>query len=163
MPIENSWDEMNRWAIELADTIKHLTAKEDVRPRQQIKAMQKLSNIFKLNLGEDNTGNEITATTSATPITKAAVTEMPRVHGRLTCNNMTRILPTFEAGNKNEKLATSKRGKKRKIPRDWDEPTQTNYYDGLKETTDNDEEMKKRRKSMKPLARHRKYQQYARD
>ena len=154
---------MKRCAIELADAIKNLTTKEEVRPKLQIEALQNLSNICKLNLGEDNIGGEITATTSATPTTKVAVRETPQVHRRLTRNNKPGILPTFEGDNKNKKLATSEGGEKRKIPRDWDEPTQTNYYDGLKETTDNDEEMKKRRKSMKPLARHRKYQQYARD
>ena len=68
------------------------------------------------------------------------------MHGRLTCKNTPGILSTFEGGNKNEKLATSKGGEKNKITRDRDEPTQTNYYDGLKEMTDDDEEMENEKK-----------------
>ena len=126
----------------MVDTIKKLTTKEEVRPRRQIEALQKLGNVFKLNLGEDNSGGEITATTSTTPTTKAAVRKTPRVHGRLTHNNTPGILPTFEGGNKNEILATSKGEKKRETARDQYQLTQTNYYNRLKETTNDDEDMK---------------------
>ena len=107
MLIENLWDKMKRCAIELADAIKNLTTKEEVRPKLQIEALQNLSNICKLNLGEDNIGGEITATTSATPTTKVAVRQTPRVHKRLTRINTLGMLPTFKGGNKNERLATS--------------------------------------------------------
>ena len=98
MPIKNQWDEMKQCAIKLADTIKKLTAEDEVRPRRQLEALQKLSDIFKLSLGEDNTSDEIRTATSATPTTKAAIRETPRVHGKLTCNNTPGILPTFEGG-----------------------------------------------------------------
>ena len=105
---------MKQCAIELVGAIKKLTAEEEVRPRQQIEALQKLRDIFKLNLDEDNAGDEIRATTSATPTTKAAIRETPRVHRRLTHNNTPEILPTFEGGKQKELLATSEGEKKRK-------------------------------------------------
>ena len=132
---------MKQCAIELVDATKKLTAEEEVRPREQIEALQKLSNIFNLNLGKDNTRDKIRTTTSATPTTKAAIRETPRVHGRLTPNNTPGILPTFEGGKQQELLATSEGEKQRKKVKVWNEPAQTNYYDGLKETTDGDEEM----------------------
>ena len=64
---------MKQCAIELVDAIKKLTAEEEVRPRRQIEALQKLSDIFKMDLGKDNAGDEIKATTSAIPTTKAAI------------------------------------------------------------------------------------------
>ena len=114
MQIKNHWDEMKRCAIELVDAIKKLTAEEEVRPRRQIEALQKLSDIFKLNLGKDKAGDKITATTLATPTTRTAIIETPRVHGRLTRNNTLGILPTFEGGKQKELLATSEGEKQRK-------------------------------------------------
>ena len=112
-----------------------------MRPRRQIEALQKLSNIFKLNLGEDNAEDKIRTTTSATPTTRAAIRETPRVHGRPTRNNTPGILPTFEGGKQKELLATSKGEQQRKRAKVWNEPTQANYYNGLKETTNSDEEI----------------------
>ena len=99
MTIKNLWDEMKRCAIELVDAIKKLTAEEEVRPRQQIKALQKLSDIFKLNLGEDNAGDESRTTTSATSTTKAVIRETPRVHGRRTCQEYYRLLRVVSRKN----------------------------------------------------------------
>ena len=141
MTIENQWDKMKRCAIELVDAIKKLAAEEEVRPRRQIEALQKLSDKFKLNIGEDNARDEIRTATSATPTAKAAIRETPRVHGRLTRNNTPGILPTFEGGKQQELLATSEGEKQRKKVKLRNEPTQTNYYDGPEETTDGDEEM----------------------
>ena len=93
-----------------------------MRPRRQIEALQKLSDIFKLNLGKDNKGSKITITTSTTPTTKAAIGETPRIHGR------------FFRG-----------WKEKKISGDQNLPTQNNYYNGLEEMTDNDEKMEQER------------------
>ena len=132
---------MKQCAIELVGAIKKLTAEEEVRPRRQIEALQKLSDIVKLNLGKDKAGDEITTTTLATPTTRAAIRETPRVHERLTRNNTPGILPTFEGGKQKESLATFEGEKQRKRAKVQNEPTQTNYYDRLKETTEDDEEM----------------------
>ena len=137
---------MKRCAIELVDAIKKLTAEEEVRPRRQIEALQKLSDIFTLNLGEDKAGDEITTTTSGTPTTRAVIRETPRVHRRLTRNNTPGILPTFEGGKQKESLATFEGEKQRKKAKVQYEPTQTNYYDGLEETTKDDEEMEQKPK-----------------
>ena len=52
MPIEQPWDEVKRTAMEITDAIIKLNDGKERRPQRQIKALQKLSDIFNLNLKE---------------------------------------------------------------------------------------------------------------
>lgn len=52
MPVEQPWDEIRRCAQELTDTIQKLTDEKTARPHRHVEALQRLNDIFKLNLEE---------------------------------------------------------------------------------------------------------------
>lgn len=100
MPIEQPWDEVMRTAMDLVDAIIKLNDGKEKRPRQQIKALQKLSNIFKLNLKETEKEYVQQHFSSSTPTSKEAIQIAPRVHGRVTRNNTPGMTPTSKGGGK---------------------------------------------------------------
>ena len=86
--------------MDLTDAIAKLNDGKEKKPRRQIEALQKLNNIFNLNLDEAEREYVQQHFSSSTPTSKEAVRTAPRVHGRVTRNNTPGMIPTSEGGGK---------------------------------------------------------------
>ena len=91
---------MKRVAMDLTEAIVKLKERKEKRPWQQIEALQKLSNIFDIDLEKAEEEYVRQNFSSSAPTSKAAVRMVPRVHGRVTCNNTPGIIPTSKGGGK---------------------------------------------------------------
>ena len=74
--------------------------RKERRPHRQIEALQKLSDIFDIDLEKAEEEYVRSNLSSSAPTSKAAVRTAPRVHGRVTRNNTPGIIPTSEGGGK---------------------------------------------------------------
>ena len=86
--------------MELRDAIMKLKEAKEKRPQRQIEALQKLSDIFNVDLEKVEQQYMRENFSSSAPTSKAAVRTAPRVHGRVTRNNKPGIIPTSEGGGK---------------------------------------------------------------
>ena len=84
--------------MDLSDAIMKLKEAKEKKPRRQIEALQKLSDIFNIDLEEAEKKYVRDNFSSSAPTSKAAVRTAPRVHGRVTRNNTPGIIPTSEGG-----------------------------------------------------------------
>ena len=100
VPIEHPWDEIKRVAKDLTEAIIKLKERKEKRPHRQIEALQKLSNIFDIDLEKAEEEYVRSNLSSSAPTSKAAVQTAPRVHGRVTRNNMLEIIFAFKDGGK---------------------------------------------------------------
>ena len=89
--------------MDLADAITKLNDGKEKRPRRQIEALQKLNDIFNLNLDEAEREYVQENFSSSTPTSKEAVRTTPRVHGRVTRNNTPGMIPTSEGGGERDR------------------------------------------------------------
>ena len=100
LPIEKPWDEIKRVAMDLRDAIMKMKEAKEKKPRRQIEALQKLSDIFNVDLEKEEQQYMRENFSSSAPTSKKAVRAAPRVHGRVTRNNKPGIIPTSEGGGK---------------------------------------------------------------
>ena len=100
VPIEHPWDEIKRVAMDLRDAIMKLKETKEKRPRRQIEALQKLSDIFNNDLDKAEQQYVHDSFLSRAPTSKSAVRTVPRVHGRVSRNNTPGVIPTSEGGGK---------------------------------------------------------------
>ena len=86
--------------MELRDVILKMKEAKEKRPRRQIEALQKLSDIFNVDLEKEEQQYMRENFSSSAPTSKTAVRAAPRVHGRVTRNNKPGIIPTSKGGGK---------------------------------------------------------------
>ena len=86
--------------MDLRDAIMKMKEAEEKKPRRQIEALQKLSDIFNIDLEKAEQQYMRENFSSSAPTSKAAVRAAPRVHGRVIRNNMPGIIPTSKGGGK---------------------------------------------------------------
>ena len=71
--IKKQWDEIKRTAATLAAAIMKLSKEQEMKPKQHIEALQKLSDIFKVNLKEVEREYALRFFSSSTPTSKEVI------------------------------------------------------------------------------------------
>ena len=73
LPIEYPWDEIKRVAMDLRDVIMKMKEAKEKKPKRQIEALQKLSDIFNVDLEKEEQEYMRENFSSSAPTSKTAV------------------------------------------------------------------------------------------